>query len=847
MIEACTIVARNYLPHARVLTESFLKHHPDGHITVLVIDDEARAIEERSPGCQLLRLSDIGLDPDEIGRLAAIYDVTELATAVKPLLLQTLLLQSHDHVIYLDPDIKVYASLHEAVDLAQRHAIVLTPHTIVPVPRDGRRVATEHILASGVFNLGFLALGQRTGDFLSWWWQQTRREALSDIGRMMFTDQRCMDLVPCFFEPFVLKDPGFNVAYWNLHGRNLTWTEGGYTVDGSPLRFFHFSGFDLRHPYLLSKHQLDQPRVLLSDRPAVRRICGEYVADLKRLGAADGPNGEYNWARLPGGIPLGRRIKRLYWKALVEAERESRAEPPNPFGTHPEQFVQWLNEPIEPTIRPSVSRVLHAIYSERSDLRAAFPQLAGDDAGRYLTWVLTDGIRQESLHQDLLPTPETLRRAKEPIFARPSELTPGLNLVGYFKAVTGVGEHARLLAESVKTTVVPFTTLTIGGTLSQENESHIEQGDRRAPHDCNLMCVNADQTVEVAAKLGPGFFEGRYNIGYWAWELERMPEWMYPSFNLLDEVWCASRFVTAALRAAGRKPAYTIPYPFVVPVYQKDTVRATYGLPDRFMFLFIFDFLSIAERKNPVGLVDAFARAFSPHEEPILVIKSINGDKRLNELEQLRARVAEMSNVLLLEDYFTADQKNGLLSLCDCYASLHRSEGTGITLAEAMALGKPVIGTAYSGTLEFMTERNSYLVDYVKTEVPSGCQPYPPGYVWADPLLDQAADRMRRVFEDRTEAARRGAQAREDIRNNHNPSVCGRRLAARLEEIRRIRRERVTVSTPAAMSGASLPAPIADRLHRAAMILKHLPLRGARRLLLRAIRRIARIARGGEW
>ena len=129
---------------------------------------------------------------------------------------------------------------------------------------------------------------------------------------MMFTDQRCIDLVPGFFEHFVLKDPGYNVAYWNLHARNLVWTGDGYTVDGSPLRFFHFSGFDHRRPYLLSKHQLDRPRILLSERPAVERICREYLSDLTRSGVFEEAGRAYRWAHLPGGIPVSVRIRRLY-------------------------------------------------------------------------------------------------------------------------------------------------------------------------------------------------------------------------------------------------------------------------------------------------------------------------------------------------------------------------------------------------------------------------------------------------------------------------------------------------------------------------------------------------------
>jgi hypothetical protein len=159
MAHACTIVARNYVAHARVLANSFLAHHPGGEFAVLMIDYEAREFEGGSTGFQYVRLCDIGLDQKEIGRLAAIYDVTELATTVKLPLLRYLLGSSRNDVIYLDPDIRIYGSLGEVSELAQRHSIVLTPHIMVPLPRDGRRIDEFQILAAGVYNLEFIAVG----------------------------------------------------------------------------------------------------------------------------------------------------------------------------------------------------------------------------------------------------------------------------------------------------------------------------------------------------------------------------------------------------------------------------------------------------------------------------------------------------------------------------------------------------------------------------------------------------------------------------------------------------------------------------------------------------------------
>ena len=203
------------------------------------------------------------------------------------------------------------------------------------------------------------------------------------------------------------------------------------------------------------------------------------------------------------------------------------------------------------------------------------------------------------------------------------------------------------------------------------------------------------------------------------------------------------------------------------------------------MFLFMFDFFSVFERKNPIGLIEAFCRAFRPGEGPFLVIKAINGDARLPLLEKLRAAAADRSDVIIIDKYWLAQEKNDLLGLCDCYVSLHRSEGLGLTMAEAMGLEKPVIATGYSGNLHFMTVDNSYLVDYVTQAVPVGCSPYPEGVPWADPDLDHAAECMRRVFDRPDEAVRKAQQARQDILTKHNLQTTSAVLIKRLESIRR--------------------------------------------------------------
>lgn len=208
------------------------------------------------------------------------------------------------------------------------------------------------------------------------------------------------------------------------------------------------------------------------------------------------------------------------------------------------------------------------------------------------------------------------------------------------------------------------------------------------------------------------------------------------------------------------------------------------NLPDRFIFLFSFDFLSVLERKNPLGLIEAFTTAFPAAEGPALIIKTINGDKRRLEMEKLKYAVRGRSDIILKDGYLSHAEIGTLTMLSDCYVSLHRAEGFGLTIAEAMALGKPVIATAYSGNLDFMTAENSYLCPARRVEVGPEREPYPVDSHWSEPDIGEAARLLRHVYDHREEAAVRGARAAEDIRSHHSAETAGGILRARLAKIR---------------------------------------------------------------
>jgi glycosyltransferase involved in cell wall biosynthesis len=766
-VHICTIIARNYLPAARVLARSFREHHPDGRISVLILDDLYGDVHPHEEPFEVLRPSQLPIDADEFHRMAMIYELMELATAVKPWLLRQLLTQDDGGVVaYLDPDIRVYAPLDEVSSLAQRYGIVLTPHVTAPMPRDGRKVDESTILSSGIYNLGFIALGQDTRPFLEFWMERLRRDCHDDKANMRFVDQRWIDFVPGIFDCHVLRDPGYNVAYWNLDHRELRWTEAGYEVDGRPLRFFHFSGFDVTQPYLLSKHQAQRPRILLSERPDVARICREYAGAIRDCTLESEVMPAYAFARLPNGLPIETTLRKLFKQRLVDAEAADVPLPDDPFSLDgASDFVTWLNSPPQqPGAR--VSRYLSFLHTRRPDLQAAFPDPEGGDYQRFFRWA-HDEVEAGRLHPLLAPLRESASRPTQrvPSWAPSANLRPGVCVAGYLRAELGVGEHGRLMFQAVKEAGLEAGTFVFDGTASRQNYPfpNVPTTDLNV----NLVAVNADELGNFVNQVGTAFFDGRYTIGMWAWELEEFPAHWYYAFDHVDEVWANSEFSRRAFAAATDKPVYAFPLPIVEPRPRPHVDRAALGLPDGFLFLFCFDFFSTLARKNPDGLIEAFSAAFAPGEGPILVLKGLNGELRLPELEKLKLLAGERPDVVILDRYLDHDENAALMSACDCYVSLHRSEGFGLTMAEAMALGKPVIATGYSGNLDFMDERTAYLVPYRAGAVPEGCAPYPAGARWAEPDLDVAAQLMRRVVEHRLEATELGARGRRAVLTKH--------------------------------------------------------------------------------
>jgi len=776
----CTIVARNYLPYARVLAESFRAQHPDGEAIVLVVDDPRQELEDSAEPFRVVRPDALPLERFEA--MAAMYDVTELSTAVKPWLLEHLLFdQAAGPIAYFDPDIRFYAPVDEIERVARERELVLIPHITAPIPDDGRQPGELDLMASGTYNLGFVAMApsERVRELLHWWQKRLRYDCVIDHALGYFVDQRWFDLVPNTFEgTAVMRDPGMNVAYWNLHERTIARApDGSWVVNGQPLRFYHFSGFDPAEPHLLSKHQT---RTRLSEHPDLARLCEEFAQEVMAHRRRGEDDVAYAWEELGDGRRWDRRLRRLY----REGERAG-AFVLSPFERDgAEEFLEWLREPVLGYGEQCVSRFWFEVYRERSDLRAVFPDLA-NEIEAFLRWI--DGFGHEAGDvRGLLAVEDraTLARAGIAHGGAQEEEPWGVNVAGFLQSELGIGEAARGLISGLDAARIPL--LPVHGSWrpsSRQDHTYAMFDTDAAVFPVNIVCVNADVLAYWMAQAGDAFRAGRYTIGLWWWEVDTFPTDWLPAFDLVDEVWVGAQHVADSIAPVSSVPVTKVTMPISAPPARLRP-RHELGLPEGFLFLFIFDYHSAFARKNPLATVEAFRRAFPAGSGASLVIKCINHEHHRAEHERLLLAVGDHPDIRVIDRYVSAGEKNSMIASADCYVSLHRAEGFGLTIAEAMCLGKPAIATRYGGNLEFMDDSNSWLIDARRVPIGPGCDPYPATGSWADPDVGQAAAHMRSVFEDRDEARRRAARGQRDLRERHSPTVAGRTMQERLDHVR---------------------------------------------------------------
>lgn len=363
----------------------------------------------------------------------------------------------------------------------------------------------------------------------------------------------------------------------------------------------------------------------------------------------------------------------------------------------------------------------------------------------------------------------------------------GVNLIGYARAEFGLGEACRLAAKALQSADIPFCVINFPNFQCRQNDLTWKHKEVDAPiYNTNLFFINADQLYYNYKKniLNRTWFDYRYNIGYWHWELPDFPSVWRRSFNLVNEVWVPSSFTSNSISKKTSKPVITIPHGISVDLLPNIN-RNYFELPNnRFLFLTMYDNYSTIARKNPIAVIESFKQAFKKDDKKVgLVLKVNNSTNFFKEMERLKENIAGYENIILIDKVLNRLEVNGLFNSVDSYVSLHRAEGFGLPLAEAMYLGKPVIATNWSGNIDFMNKENSCLVDFRLKNIGHDIGPYTANQIWAEPDINQASEFMKKLVHNKNDANKIGLRGKKKIITDFSLKEIGKKYKLRLNQL----------------------------------------------------------------
>lgn len=314
-----TIASKNYLAYARTLLRSVAEQHQDCDLYLVLADEIENSFTPSDEPFAVILSNELRIPA--FPAFSFKYSLLEFNTAVKPFAMRLLLERGYERVLYFDPDIVVYSPLAPVFEQLERHHVVLTPHMLAPLPNGEGLLPDDRLIRLiGAYNLGFIAVArsETTERFLAWWSDKCYSSCYEELEQGLFVDQAWVNLVPSLFEPVaILRHPGCNMAYWNLHERVLDDT----TVNGTvPLVFYHFSGFSTQDIESISHFQ---NRLTLDERPDLRSIFEDYRARLLANGHERCREWRYAYGSYTNGEGIGPMARRLYFNVMQQY--------PNPF------------------------------------------------------------------------------------------------------------------------------------------------------------------------------------------------------------------------------------------------------------------------------------------------------------------------------------------------------------------------------------------------------------------------------------------------------------------------------------------------------------------------------------
>lgn len=373
-----TIISNNYIHFARTMLQSAKHHHQDYTFYCVIVDSDQSHATALDHEFEVIHLNKLNLPLGE--EFLFQYNILELNTAVKPWAIEYLLMLGHKNVVYVDPDIYFYGRMSDVQHLlSSKTDIVLTPHLLEPIA-DEKLPRELDIRRAGAYNFGFCAVrnSANTRNFLHWWQGKLTRGCVNDADRGLFVDQSWIDLVPGLFENVsILRNKGYNVAYWNIAQRPLVKRhDDAYFIGEEPLVFFHFSGLDLVHPETFSKHQ---DRFTLSTVGIAKDLVESYVKALMANGYNTFAKLSYGFKCFSNGEEIPEAFRKLYRASNILRKRME----PHPFDCASIMCELWPEISIDGV---SPTNAMMALWQERRDVQFEFPMSSASSILAYYRW-----------------------------------------------------------------------------------------------------------------------------------------------------------------------------------------------------------------------------------------------------------------------------------------------------------------------------------------------------------------------------------------------------------------------------------------------------------------------------
>ena len=629
------------------------------------------------------------------------YNIVELNTAIKPYCVDYFFNLGYQKVIYIDPDIQFFNTIQKVDSLLESWDIILTPHTMTPFPDDGLQQDCKQIMQVGMNNCGFIAFkySQESKKAIDFWEHNLQDKCYNDVRNGYFTDQKWTDWFPYIFDKvYILKDFGYNAAYWNIHERKLIKKDDYWYSNNDMLVFYHFSGLPTNNINAISKYQ---NRFCLEERTDdLKELFIEYITNVKKFD-------KYNFSKTE-----------FYFSYIANTDCKI------PKIKENRQYNQEI---------PYIS-----------DCESAQKEIEkyGENPSNY----------------NFMPS-------------------FGINIIGYVEENHSIGKVARDFIRKISDLSIPFTIFSINSGAEKIEISNFSQYKpffTTSPcYPINLIIVNADQISNII-EANKHIFENKYNIVNFSWEFETGFEKFSNIHTLINEIIVSTDYIKNSIsKYIYNKIKITkITYPInfnIKDIFPKDYIKEKFSIDkNKFVFFFNFDYNSSYERKNPSAILKAFNYVFKDNNNVLMIFKTSNSEK--NKIQKMKF-FQEIHNlylddkVLIIDSYLSRKEMLSLINICDVYISLHLAEGFGLGMSEAMLLGKPVIASNYSGNLEFMNNKNSFLVETKVAPMHNlNIEQYSNVIEIREPNIREAAKYMKLVYENKKIREEIGARACIDIK-----------------------------------------------------------------------------------